>query len=428
MNVLILTPDAVGSTLLQRLITIYLTFHELDRPVINLHELTNGLEKYYSPEFGREIVSKRRVANWRYYQTLEQIVEILSSVDHFKTSRLAHYHIRNRQDTIAEQLPFYQYLDENFFIIACRRHNLFEHALSLSLNKITKRLNVYTHREKIDVFTDLYINKVSLDTSVFISQLDAYSDYLAWADNHFNIGSVFYYDKDVTDIEKYILNLPIFSSRNRSITWQEKFGIDFADWNRCHHIPSDIGTIALDQAPSLHRLRDQAAIGDLVQDYQTQAPAEWPAVHNMDDFQALPVELKTKFYNLRTWDISPYLPADTRAFYAKNQHRYQQANAAIARMQELDIVVSPPPIKKQSLAEKLYMITNWETCLDLYNEWIGSRPELGATVSLSDLQEQIKHEQQFWAVSKESTGLPNVAQLIYRNGAHPEPNPTVGIS
>ena len=43
MNVLILTPDAVGSTLLQRTITIYMQFHEFDRPTINLHELTNGL-------------------------------------------------------------------------------------------------------------------------------------------------------------------------------------------------------------------------------------------------------------------------------------------------------------------------------------------------------------------------------------------------
>ena len=82
MNVLILTPDAVGSTLLQRLITIYMQFHDFDRPVINLHELTNGLEKYYSPEFGREIVSKSRVKNWGYYQSLEDVVKILSDVDH----------------------------------------------------------------------------------------------------------------------------------------------------------------------------------------------------------------------------------------------------------------------------------------------------------------------------------------------------------
>jgi plasmid replication initiation protein len=64
MNVLILTPDAVGSTLLQRMLTIYMQFHQLGRPVINLHELTNGLAKYYSPEFNQELVSKRAVKEW----------------------------------------------------------------------------------------------------------------------------------------------------------------------------------------------------------------------------------------------------------------------------------------------------------------------------------------------------------------------------
>jgi len=58
MNVLILTPDRVGSTLLQRLITVYMQANDFDRPVINLHELTNGLMKYYSPVFNTEVLGK----------------------------------------------------------------------------------------------------------------------------------------------------------------------------------------------------------------------------------------------------------------------------------------------------------------------------------------------------------------------------------
>ena len=109
MNVLILTPDAVGSTLLQRMLTIYMQFHAFGRPVINLHELTNGLARYYSPEFNQELVSKHTVEKWGYHQSLEQVVEMLSSVDHYKTSRLAHYHLVRRGDSIAEQIPFYNY-------------------------------------------------------------------------------------------------------------------------------------------------------------------------------------------------------------------------------------------------------------------------------------------------------------------------------
>ena len=86
MNVLILTPDAVGSTLLQRLLTVYMQFHNFGRPVINLHELTNGLAKYYSPVFNQEILGKKD-GKWGYYQSLPEVVELLDSVDHYKTAR-----------------------------------------------------------------------------------------------------------------------------------------------------------------------------------------------------------------------------------------------------------------------------------------------------------------------------------------------------
>lgn len=74
MNVLILTPDRVGSTLLQRLITIYMTAHEYNKPVINLHELTNGLMKYYSPTFNQRVLGKPNDGKpWGYYQSLNEI-------------------------------------------------------------------------------------------------------------------------------------------------------------------------------------------------------------------------------------------------------------------------------------------------------------------------------------------------------------------
>ena len=41
MNFLILTPDGVGSTILQRLVTMALYLEK--QPVMNTHELTNGL-------------------------------------------------------------------------------------------------------------------------------------------------------------------------------------------------------------------------------------------------------------------------------------------------------------------------------------------------------------------------------------------------
>lgn len=426
MNVLILTPDAVGSTLLQRMLTIYMQFHEFDRPVINLHELTNGLEKYYSPEFNQEIVSKKKVETWHYYQTLEEITKLLSSVDHYKTSRLAQYHIVQREDPIQEQIPFYRYLDDNFFIIACQRRNLFEHALSLSLNKITKRLNVYSHNEKMDTFIDLYVNKVTISTQVFLNQLNSYRDYLVWSQRHFNIGSVFCYEEHLKDLEKYILNLPVFSSHKKLVTWKEKFDINVDDWNRCHHIPSDIGNLALSQPEALLRLKhgtEHQKINELISSYQHQALPEWPAVNTVEDFQSLPAEIKTRFNQMQTKSLTNYLPASTVEFYNKNLVAYRQVNSAIDRMKELDIIPTYPPIKKQKLAEKLFMIKNWRECLEIYNQWVNDNPGVCDFLSQEDIDQQINQEDQYWnnfSSRDDSSNLTqSVEQLEYQNGARP---------
>ena len=103
MNVLILTPDAVGSTLLQRLITIYMQFQQYNQPIINLHELTNGLSKYYSPDFNREIVGKPDQTTWGYYQTLEEIVNLLKPLDKNQSVK---------DDNIIALLQFHQLIDE----------------------------------------------------------------------------------------------------------------------------------------------------------------------------------------------------------------------------------------------------------------------------------------------------------------------------
>ena len=399
MNVLILTPDAVGSTLLQRLLTIYMQFHDFGRPVINLHELTNGLEKYYSPEFGQEIVSKReaQTKNWGYYQSLQQIVDLLSSVDHYKTSRLAQYHIRNRADPMEHQIPFYRYLDQNFFVIACRRHNVFEHALSMSVNKITKKLNVYNHYEKISTFLDLHQHGTNIDEQVFKTQLDAYKAYLDWSENHFNIASYFNYDQDLNRIEQYILDLPIWPGHQPCVTWREKFGLDFNDWNRCHHIPSDLGGVQdISQVGSLLAGDPSSVTENTVQLYQKVALPDWPAISCADDFTALPADIKREFRVNTNAHVAHMMPLAAQLFLAQHAPAYCRAQSAIQRMQQLDIIVSPPPIKKHTLAEKIAMINNVDRCLDLYNTWILANPSIGPALTQQDLQNQAAAETDFW--------------------------------
>jgi hypothetical protein len=406
MNVLILTPDAVGSTLLQRMLTIYMQFHEFDRPVINLHELTNGLARYYSPEFNREIVGKKEVKNWGYYQSLEEVVGLLSSVDHYKTSRLAHYHIRQRGDTVAQQVPFYQYLNDNFYIVACRRANVFEHALSMTLNKITKKLNVYDAYEKIDTFYEIYQSGVNLDPAVLVGQLNAYRQYVEWSEQHFDISSYFRYEKDVPRLEEYILDLPVFGSQTSRVTWEKNFGVTFNDWNRLHYARSNLNSLSLESRQEFGNLALEHA--KVVSAYQQHAPEAWPSVNSSDDFDNLPSAIKNQWAQnfISQQGIIPLLDSNTQQNLMQYNNGYVTAQKTINQMVDLGIMISGPPIKKQTLAEKRKIIKNYQELVAVYNNWTDVNQHIAAPINDSDTAESDLCETTFW----NSFSNTNVAQ------------------
>lgn len=416
MNVLILTPDAVGSTLLQRLITIYMQFHKYDKSVINLHELTNGLIKYYNPSLNQDVLGKPKSGGWGYHQSLREVVELLESADHYKTARLAQYHIKNRQDPMSDQIPFYQYLNDNFYIISCRRHNVFEHALSWALSKITKKLNVYSTDEKIENFFDLYKNGIDIDTESLIQTLETYKFYLEWCNNHFNIASYFYYDQHLKDIESYILNLPIFSAQTQLISWQQQYGMDFNTWNRYHYLKGDVGSLALDhdskflQIPAATMSPEDIAF---VKSYRKIANQSWPAIQSIADYKKLPTHIQQeveKNFNLIVssetsseskitmlqQSIDNFLPTEHTDFLNHHRENYQRTNTAISKMIDQKIMITPPPIKKQTLAEKKHIIRNFEHCLSVYNQWIEMNPSIGNPVDLDVLDSVAQNERRHW--------------------------------
>lgn len=405
MNVLILTPDAVGSTLLQRMLTIYMQFHEFDRPVINLHELTNGLCKYYSPEFNRELVSKKQLKNWGYHQSLEEIVELLSSVDHYKTSRVAHYHLIRRADTIQQQIPFYDYLNDNFYIIACRRSNVFEHALSMTLSTVTKKLNVYDAYEKLDTFYDLYRSGIELDPTVFVNKLEAYKSYIAWSQQYFDISSYFNYEKDIPRLEQYILNLPVFANQPRLIKWKDNFEISFDDWNKLHYLRSDLTKLPLEShcQTSLLEFNDPG----IVEKYQQLAPPHLPPVQSLSDVNNLPVQDKQQFYQafISKDGIIPMLNADTQQKVAQHIPNYQKAQDTINRMAELGIIMSGPPIKKQMLSEKKKIVKNFQQLTEIYNNWAKQNPEIATEINDCDLSDNMAQEANYWNTIIAATDL-----------------------
>jgi len=396
MNVLILTPDAVGSTLLQRMLTIYMQFHDFNRPVINLHELTNGLACYYSPEFNQELVSKHTVKEWGYHQSLEQVVKMLSSVDHYKTSRLAHYHLIRRGDPIEQQIPFYNYLNENFYIIACKRENVFEHAVSMTLNTVTKKLNVYDVYEKMETFFDIYKSGVTLDVTVFESQLDAYKNYLTWSQQHFDIGSYFRYEQDIPRLEQYILNLPVFSKQNKLETWNKKFGLSFNDWNQLHYIRSDFSALLSAKDQLTEKLLSSGL--NLLDDYQQHALAGSPAVYSIEDIAVLPQETVTPWTQdlLRREGLVSLLSDSQRQRLESYRTGYAQAQTTIDQMVKLGILISSPPIKKQTLGEKHQIIKNFDNLVEVYNNWVSANPGITNPIDNTIIQKQIANESNFW--------------------------------
>ena len=360
MNVLILTPDRVGSTLLQRLITVYMTAHEYDLPVINLHELTNGLIKYYNPKFKQEVLGKPVDGNpWGYYQTLAEITDLLHNADHYKTSRLAHYHIKRRQDTIQDQVPFYEYLNDNFFIISAQRDNLLEHGLSWCIQAESKKLNVYSHKEKVAAFANIYQNCITVDPTALIKYLDQYVDYLRWVDNHFHVSSYFRYEDDLPRIEEYILGLNIFNGQERH-TWQDQFQIEFKDWNRCHYLISDLSGIS----------------------YQLVAP---------DKLQLGYTELQS----VEQKEIPKSLSLVDQEFLDANFKKYIKTYATIDQLVTDRVLVTAVPIKLQTMLEKKLLIKNFDECVDVYNEWT-VRSGHGKSYTREDLAQRAYDEIVSW--------------------------------
>lgn len=368
MNVVILTPDRVGSTLLQRLLTIYMLRREFNKPVINLHELTNGLEKYYNPLMQQEVLGKPRGTDWGYYQTLGEVEELLKSVDHYKTSRMAHYHIVNRQDTIAEQIKFYEFINNNFFIISCRRKNLFEHALSWAIHAHSKTLNVYNAQSKINVFYDLYNNGVTTTREAFNNYLNKYKEYITWTDTYFNVQSYFNYDTDVHNIEEYILNLD-FMKAPANNTWKDMFGQDFTTWNTCHRM---LPNLVLNESSKT----DTVPVRLLVTAPETTTwdklkGPDWPGT--VDDYmvnkEQYPVAIQSEISGLfdeRTIQVTQ----QEHDFLKTNLNTYVSSNSQILKLVDDGFLVTGIPLKLQSLKEKKSIIKNFDQCIIWYNEWV----------------------------------------------------------
>jgi hypothetical protein len=373
MNIIVLTPDRVGSTLLQKFLTMTMQNYNYDKPVINLHELTNGLISYHSSTYNQTILGKPKKEAWGYHQTLEEVVTLLSSADHYKVSRLAQYHMLNRKDSLQDQLSLYKYINDNFFIISARRENLFEHALSWCIVAFTKHLNIYTHEDKIDVFNKLYKRQITIDQEIFKNYLDKYLIYLKWVDDHFIVNSIFNYDKHLSNLESYVNNLDIFPEGRQIKTWKEFYGISWNTWNKCHYTISDMSGFS-----SIEYHQSQKLLTS-----------------------SLNTDLPTNSMTLTEITTRSSIGFAQREMLKKNIPAYHEVYKNIDTMVQNGTLVNGMPIKLQTLAEKAMLVKNFKECLDTYNNW-SSKNKLGFQLSLENLGEIALSELKNWYETDES--------------------------
>ena len=367
MNVLILTPDRVGSTLLQRLITVYMLRKDFGRPVINLHELSNGLIKYYNELLNQEVLGKPQGTDWGYFQSLPDVIELLSSVLHWKTSRLAHYHLVRRGDSLDDQIKFYEYLNRNFYIISCRRDNLFEYALSWAIHAHSKTLNVYSIRDKILTYRDIYQHGITVTEQSLHKHLDNYVRYDHWVDQYFNVQSYFDYDNHMHNMEDFILNLD-FMQGSKHNSWQDMFGQSFQDWNTCHRMLPNL---------MLHDRSQESATRSITINKTTFTDKKWNQLRGPDwpehwkDFDKvhLPVAIQKEIQDQFEL-VSVPVSEQEYNFLSKNIDAYKNTQAQVEKLREDGIMVTGIPIKLQSLREKQMVVKNFDQCVSWYNQWV----------------------------------------------------------
>ena len=220
MNFLVLTPDGVGSTYLQRALTVYLNASGAD--YYNTHELLNGLELDHNGNLYKKMKG--------YSQPLSEICELLKSNQAKIISRLAQYHI---EDRLAGRNPIppkgieinprwcereilernkkedygilYATCNDTFDKKVYCTRDPFEYALSWGIRWKTKILNVYTLRERVKTHGQDATYEINLKFMEY--KLDQYKRYLNWVTDNFPDAIEIKYEDIHSNIDLVLANL-----------------------------------------------------------------------------------------------------------------------------------------------------------------------------------------------------------------------------
>lgn len=335
-NFLILTPDGVGSTYLQRALTVYLNAYGLK--YFNTHELLNGIELTEENNLIKVVKG--------YRQSLDEISNLITFTKSNLVSRIAEYHVTNRltgnriippkgytarplEDNIIERnkkenyQEFYKLCKEKFdTIIYCTR-DPFEYAVSWSIRDITNVLNVYSIKEKIQTHSN---QTYDVNIEFFQDKLDQYKRYLYWVQDNFTNAIEVKYD-DLHVNPEYIL---------RNIT-----GLDYS-------IKHDFN-ITFEEYSSI--------LYNLSQYYETENIIYFPEKNKVESLDKL------------------------RQFQLK--------------LLEEKKLYSVMPHKMNTLLDKRRKVKNFDNILDLYNNWANNSNQFNS-ISHNDLSQRIDTENKIY--------------------------------
>ncbi len=212
MNYLLLSSGGMGSTILQRLITLVLHIENVN--VINTHDLVN---KFIGVDSDGKITRNFKI---QYGQTLPEIENILNQANKKITlvSRLSKDHIDYRNDKNVEK--FYEFVTKFFpKLISCDRENVFELVLSLAIKAKSDVYNVFKQedRKAIEQVADI-------DERYFIQKLKGYIAYRDWIKNNFPNTTKITYENIITNTDAILTEITGYED-----TLKNYFGFPMSD-------------------------------------------------------------------------------------------------------------------------------------------------------------------------------------------------------
>ena len=112
----------------------------------------------------------------------------------------------------------------------------------------------------------------------------------------------------------------------------------------------------------------------------------------------LPGTIKKQFTReyIRQEGIFSLLDKERQSQLSSAKQGYFEAKKTINQMIELGIVINGPPVKKQTLAEKMKIVKNFDQLTEAYNQWVKNNLDIATPIVNESLLTQVQQETQFW--------------------------------